>query len=151
MQTLQSKQFREQMRIIQRKLSVLKNSSDCFDGKKLHLRQCHALVEIGRSKQLSLKELAYKLDSDVSIASRTVEGLVKEEYLSRTPSLEDRRSVEISLTPKGEKVFATVEEQMEDLFAQIFSYIPEKDKKEVLNSLDLIIGALNKNASDKSL
>lgn len=47
-----SKQLREMIRIFERKLGVLGNcQSDCCG---ITLAQCHALVEIGRSRKISL-------------------------------------------------------------------------------------------------
>lgn len=139
-----SKQFREQIRILERRLGLLsKNSNDSFCCSKVTLPQCHALVEIGRAEKISLKELATLLSIDTSTTSRTVDGLVKKGYVERKVSSLDRRSIDIVLTPVGLKLFQDIESKMDSDFAEIFYRIPEKDQENVLHAMDCILTAFN--------
>ncbi|MBU4439706.1 MAG: MarR family transcriptional regulator, partial [Firmicutes bacterium] len=88
MNRAQPKQFREQIRILERKLGLLKKNNGSYCAEVLTLAQCHALVEIGRIETISLKELSVILAIDMSTTSRTVDGLVKKGYVLRIPSLE---------------------------------------------------------------
>ena len=119
MNPVQSKHFREQIRILERKLGLLKKNNGSCCAAALTLAQCHALVEIGRVKIISLKELSIILAIDMSTTSRTVDGLVKKGYVQRIPSREDRRSVEISLTESGFEIFETIESNNDTFFADI--------------------------------
>jgi DNA-binding MarR family transcriptional regulator len=100
-------------------------------------------VEIGRINSISLKDLAVILAIDMSTTSRTVDGLVKKGYVQRIPSLEDRRSVDISLTESGKVIFETIESNNDTFFADIFANIPNDEKMTVLHALDVILAAFD--------
>ncbi|MBP8866160.1 MAG: MarR family transcriptional regulator [Acetobacterium sp.] len=143
MNPVQSKHFREQIRILERKLGLLKKNNGSCCAAALTLAQCHALVEIGRVKIISLKELSIILAIDMSTTSRTVDGLVKKGYVQRIPSREDRRSVEISLTESGFEIFETIESNNDTFFADIFNNIPIDEKMNVLHALDVMLAAFD--------
>ncbi|HAZ05704.1 MarR family transcriptional regulator [Acetobacterium wieringae] len=143
MNRAQPKQFREQIRILERKLGLLKKNNGSCCAAVLTLAQCHAVVEIGRINSISLKDLAVILAIDISTTSRTVDGLVKKGYVQRTPSLEDRRSVDISLTESGMVIFETIESNNDTFFADIFDNIPNEEKMNVLHALDVILAAFD--------
>lgn len=144
MNRTQPKQFREQIRILERKLGLLKKNNGSCCAAVLTLAQCHALVEIGRVSTISLKELSIILAIDMSTTSRTVDGLVKKGYVQRIPSLEDRRSINISLTESGFVIFETIESNNDTFFADIFDNIPNDEQMNVLHALDVILEAFDK-------
>jgi DNA-binding MarR family transcriptional regulator len=141
----ESKQFREKIRILERKLGLLKKGNDCSYCKAVTLTQCHALVEIGRSNTTTLKDLSVILALDVSTTSRTVDSLVKKNYVLRSPCAKDRRSVDIRLSDEGTLIFQNIEESMDKEFNEIFSSIPHEEKYNVLHSLDIILEAFSSN------
>ncbi|WP_160684056.1 MarR family transcriptional regulator [Clostridium sp. C2-6-12] len=143
MNEINSKNFRESIRLLERKLGLLNKQESCCI--EVTLAQCHALVEIGRSKSISLKELANILGLDISTMSRTVDSLVKKKFVVRIPSETDRRSVLISLTSKGLSLFQDIENKMDAKFKSIFDNIPKEDQLTALSGLSIIIEAINKN------
>ncbi|MVX65378.1 MarR family winged helix-turn-helix transcriptional regulator [Clostridium chromiireducens] len=143
MNEINGKNFRELIRMLERKLGLLNKQDVCCS--EVTLAQCHALVEIGRAKAISLKELANILGLDVSTMSRTVDSLVKKEFIVRAPSKTDRRSVVIELTDKGLTIFNDIENTMDKQFENIFKQISGEDQLTALNGLSIIIDALNKN------
>lgn len=126
-------EFRELTRVLERNLESL-NKSDCCLG-NITSAQCHALVEIGRKKDLMLKDLATILRVDVSTTSKVVEELVKKEFVMREPSSVDRRSVQINLTSKGLLLFQKIEDDMNQLFEQIFGFVKEEEREPLLRAL----------------
>jgi DNA-binding MarR family transcriptional regulator len=66
--------------------------------------QVFVLHTLGEHELLSLNELAERIATDQSSASVVVQRLVEAGYVSRTPKKEDRRHVELRLTPKGRTV-----------------------------------------------
>lgn len=142
-----SKIFREQIRLLERKLGLLnKGSNNSFCCSKVTLSQCHALVEIGRAESLSLKDLAEILLLDVSTTSRTVDALVKKNYAKRETSTADRRSIQITLTDLGQKLYQDIEAKMDRDFLNCFKQIPINDRENVLHSMELILEALEKSS-----
>lgn len=139
-----SKEFREQIRILERRLGLLnKSNNGSFSCCKVTLPQCHALVEIGRAHHISLKNLANILSLDTSTTSRSVDGLVKKGYVTRQESSLDRRSIEITLTPTGQKLFQDIEQKMDNDFAKVFNRIPHEEKENVLKAMNCILNAFD--------
>lgn len=143
--TRESEKFREQIRLLVRKMGLLnKGNNGSFCCSKVTLSQCHALVEIGRAENLSLKELADILMLDVSTTSRTVDALVKKNYAKRENSTTDRRSIQIKLTELGQQLFQDIEAKMDNDYFNYFEHIPLNERENVLHSMDLILEALEK-------
>ena len=138
-----SKELRELTRKIERSLQKLNCSGMCSE--KVTLTQCHALVEIGRIQNTSLKDLAQRLDLDASTVSKTVENLVKRKLVSRMPLKENRRMVAIQLTAGGLEVFRRIEEDMDRRFRQVMDRIPEEKLASVLKALEIYNRALEGN------
>ena len=143
MERTKAKQFREKIRTLERSLEML-TQSDCTNYCSIGLSQCHALIEIGRKEDISLKELASIILLDTSTTSRIVDSLVKKGWAKRTPSKSDRRKINISLTKDGLTLFHKIEYDMDHTFEKIFNKIESSEHDKVLDALDLILNALKK-------
>ena len=139
-QTEKVNQLRELVRLMERKLGVLEDGEMACCG--VSLAQCHALVEIGRAKSISLVELSKLIDLDNSTMSRTVNNLVNNGLAERELDPNDRRYVTIKLTPDGFKAFNEIEENMEFYFEKIFLAIPAEKRDQVLESLNTLLTAI---------
>jgi Transcriptional regulators len=138
-----SKQLREMIRIMERKLGILKdNEFSCCD---ISISQCHALVEIGRIKSISLNELAELLNLENSTMSRTVNNLVTKQLVKRDIDPQDRRYVTISLTDDGYKVYEGIEDEMNLYFKNIYDNIPDNKKEQVMESMQILLAVMDKN------
>jgi DNA-binding MarR family transcriptional regulator len=137
---VQSCQLREILRLLERRLGMIDESSLSCCG--ITLAQCHALVEIGRSNALSLVELTAILDLDKSTTSRTVDSLVRRSLAERQTDPANRRYVVISLTSAGSKLFCRIEKEMSRYFAQVLAQIPEDKQSQVLESLQILTDAV---------
>jgi len=143
MENRASDYLHELIRVLVRNLGILeKNDANCCG---VTISQCHAIVEIGRSGEVSLNELAELLALDKSTMSRTINNLVEDGLVIRELHPEDRRYVKIKLTDKGMKVFKNIEESMDRYYKAIFNSVPEEKREQVLDSLKLLIEAVNKN------
>lgn len=133
-------ELRESVRLLERKLGILEDGEmSCCS---LTLAQCHALVEIGRAKCISLIELAKLLDLDNSTLSRTVNNLVNSGMVERALDPNDRRYVTIRLTPEGSAGFREIESNMNEYYARIYAAIPPEDRKKVLEGLQILLNAI---------
>jgi DNA-binding MarR family transcriptional regulator len=135
------KKLREMIRILERKLGILQESGYSCCG--VTMSQCHALVEIGRVKDISLNELAELLNLENSTMSRTVNNLVSSELAKRDIDPLDRRYVTISLTDKGDKLYKKIEKDMDQYFKEIYEEIPENKKQQVIESIEILLEAIN--------
>lgn len=71
--------------------------------------QADALVVIGSAEPVSLKELGDLLIAESGHPSRLVDRLVAAGLVARDPAREDRRRVELSLTPSGRRLVRRIE------------------------------------------
>ena len=138
-----SSYLRELIRILVRNLGILEKSDTSCCG--VTISQCHAIVEIGRSEEISLNELAKTLNLDKSTMSRTINNLVKSGLVIREMHPEDRRYVTIKLTDEGMDTFKNIESRMKEYYKNIFQSIPDNKREQVLESLKLLTEAVNKN------
>lgn len=136
-----SKQLREAIRILERKLGVLDENELTCCG--VTMAQCHALVEIGRAASISLNDLAALLNLENSTMSRTVNNLVAGELVKRDIDPKDRRYVTISLAEKGVLMFNQIENGMDTYYEKIYASIPEEKREQVVESLQLVLDAMD--------
>ena len=141
--TDKSKQLREVIRILERKLGALGDFHISCCG--VTMAQCHALVEIGRAGNISLNKLAELLNLESSSTSRTVDNLVKRGLVKRDIDPLDRRYVIIILTERGNELFRNIEERMDSYFRQVYLGLPIDKREQVLESLNLLLKAIGKN------
>lgn len=138
-----SKQLREMIRVLERKLGILQEGQFSCCG--ITMSQCHALVEIGRAESICLNDLAKILNLENNTMSRTVSNLAERKLAKREINPQDRRYLNISLTDKGYKHYKNIEEDMNQYFNDIYEAIPENKKQQVLESLEILIEAIDKN------
>jgi MarR family transcriptional regulator, organic hydroperoxide resistance regulator len=72
--------------------------------------QADALVVIGQAQPVSLKELGDLLIAEAGHPSRLIDRLVEAGLVARRPAGEDRRRVELRLTPRGRRLAKRVTE-----------------------------------------
>jgi len=106
------------------------------------MAQCHALLAMGERKEISVVELASMLGVDTSNLSRTVDAMVKAGLLNRVLNPQDRRYVSLTLTDEGKKAFDTIEHLFNVYLTRVFEFIPEDRHLQIMESLDLVAGAL---------
>lgn len=137
--TTQHEKLRECIRQLNRKIGGLEDSQlSCCN---ITMAQCHALVEIGRSKCISLVDLSKMLGLDNSTMSRTVNYLVKAELVNRDIDDNNRRYVTISLTEDGQKIFDSIETSMNLHYKRVLQKIPSEKQTEVLENIQILLDA----------
>ena len=136
----ESQQLRELIRLLERKLGILEDGEMACCG--ISMAQCHALIEIGRAKRISLVDLAKLLNLDNSTMSRTVNNLVNNGMVERQPDPNDRRYITIQLTQEGLEQFHGIESGMGEYFMKIYDAIPSESRAQVLESLQILLKAI---------
>jgi len=135
--------LREIVRILVRNLGLLEKTEAGCCG--VTLAQCHAIVEIGRVKEISLNSLAELLNLDKSTMSRTVDNLVKQNLVLREVHSENRRYIKIILTENGEEIYKGIEKNMEDYYKRVISLVPSEKREQVLDSLQILVDIVKVN------
>lgn len=135
--------LRELIRLLVRNLGILEKDEASCCG--ITISQCHAIVEVGRTEEVSLNKLSELLGLDKSTMSRTINNLVDSGLAQRELHPEDRRYITIKLTRDGEKTYNNIEDSMDKYYKNIFESIPEEKREQVLESLSLLTEAVKKN------
>ncbi len=102
----------------------------------------HLAVRPGES--LSGAEFSLRMGLSASRGSRVLAGMVRKGYLKSSPIPDDRRSVTISLTPKGRKMRADLERRMNACGESLLSRLSAAQKKRLTGAFGLIEQAFDK-------
>ncbi|WNQ12182.1 MarR family transcriptional regulator [Paenibacillus aurantius] len=125
------------------------NATPC--GYPLSVSQVYALQEL-ESNQLSITELASKLELERSSVSRLVDDLVKGGFVNRDINAANRREVILYLSEKGNKSIQQVRQRSVDFFRSLVEEFSDEDKELILggfNKLTLALSRYRRNQNDK--
>jgi len=111
---------------------------------ELKLSQMKALSAFKDDHPLLMKELASNCGAKISNMTTMVDELIAEGFAERKRDGEDRRKVLVRLTPKGKKIRAQFLKNRRNAAHSIFSKLGEKDRKDLLHSLDKVCTILEK-------
>lgn len=135
-----SERIREYLRQIERALDQLdQEKASCCNTT---MAQCHALVELGRLEKVSVNGLSEVLNLDKSTTSRTIQQLYEQNRVERTPSSEDRRQLDLTLTETGLNDYRKIESTMNSFFEQAYEAIPETSREQVVLALEILSKAI---------
>ena len=140
--------FRRALRFIERELSLQLDSETSCCG--VTLPQCHLLLELEVIGEVSLSGLADATGLDKSTLSRTVESLVKEGFVQRNTSPDDRRGVRIILTDNGIKKASLINGYCDTYYDALFSLIPASKHSSIIQSLSILADAMQKMHSENN-
>jgi DNA-binding MarR family transcriptional regulator len=117
-----------------------KSSADAYAHEfGLPIGQARCLAAIGRFAPLSVVDLAARSNLDKAQASRASQALVDRGLVAKRPSENDARSVVLSLTPRGRKLWAAVMELIAQRNNEIFGCLTPAQRKELGRMLDRLI------------
>jgi DNA-binding MarR family transcriptional regulator len=132
--------FRDSVRLLQRSLGwQAKNDAECCG---ITIAQCHALLEIGNRKELSLVDLAGALGLDSSTLSRTIDTMVAGELVERSANPDDRRYITLSLDGRGREIYKRINLTYDHYYQAILSRIPVDKQQQVIESIGLLARAV---------
>jgi DNA-binding MarR family transcriptional regulator len=134
------RKFRDTLRRFERLIAGQLKGSSCCSG--VTLSQCHALLEIEARGHAALNELAQSLCLDKSTLSRTVDGLVKSGLAERVSNDQDRRSIQLSLSPQGKRICDRINAGNDQLFSRVFERIEPTDRHRVIESFQALVNAM---------
>jgi len=106
--------------------------------------QCYSLLEIWKSESISMSELSEKMNLNSSTMTRILDNLVRDGYILREKSEEDRRLVLVSLSEKGKESAETLNETVNAYYKKIIMNIPSGQLEEVLTSANVLVDAFTK-------
>lgn len=106
--------------------------------------QCYTLLEIQKVNQIAMNELSDKMNLNSSTMTRILDTLVRDGYIDRQKSAEDRRLVLVSLTAKGAESANKLNHTVNSYYKKVIESIPSGKLEDVLLSADVLIHAFEK-------
>ena len=91
---------------------------------------------------ITLKELAESMKLAPATVSELVESLVKKDFLQRVQNPEDRRAVQITLTPHGQTLLDESIKRVEGLCEKLLSGLAPAERTAMLGALTKITNKL---------
>jgi DNA-binding MarR family transcriptional regulator len=104
-------------------------------GEGVTVPQLRVLVLASQPGHLNATAVAAALDVHLSSASRICDRLVQAGLLDRRDLPEDRRHVELTLTPAGQRLLATVNDHRRDVFTRILRRMAAADRAVLTQAL----------------
>jgi MarR family transcriptional regulator, lower aerobic nicotinate degradation pathway regulator len=95
------------------------------------------------TEESAAKVLAAKLAVSRPTVTNTLDWLEPRGYVTRTPGVLDRRSVDISITDKGRQALADADRRVLERLANLTSHLDRTEIAAIVESLEVLLGALN--------
>jgi len=105
------------------------------------MSQTYCLIELLENKSLTMQELSGKMNLSTSTITRVVDKLVRDKYIVRQRSQEDRRVVVASLSEKGLESAKEVQASINAYYEEITRHLPKNKVDEVLSAVSLLMDA----------
>ncbi len=106
--------------------------------------QTNILMFVSENSEKSMSEISLMTGLEKSSFTRSVDYLVKNEFIARNSSENDRRITKLSLTNKGIKAAKLIKNDFDDFLESLISDFSEKDKKDFFESLDATSKYINR-------
>jgi DNA-binding MarR family transcriptional regulator len=106
--------------------------------------QTHILMSVCENSEKSMSEISLMSGLEKSSFTRSVDYLVKNGYIIRNYSENDRRIIVLSLTNKGIKAAKLIKNDFEVYLDSLISGFSEKEKNEFFESLTVVSKYMNR-------
>lgn len=137
---------RELFQTLTRRFGLLNKNCCTTEGIEISTVHSHILYEIEKQHSPTMQQIADTLAIDVTTFSRQIQTLIKMQLVSKSPSLDDKRFFNLSLTAEGQKLAQSIETSMNAYLDEIFSHMNEFEQETVLRSIKLLNSAMAKSS-----
>ena len=114
-----------------------------FVGSPYPLPEARMVYEIGRRGSTTASELGRDLDLDAGYVSRLLQALRRRGVVQGKPAPNDARTSVLSLTEKGRKSYATLDERSRELTTAMLAKLPGKGREQLVGAMQAIETLLN--------
>jgi DNA-binding MarR family transcriptional regulator len=133
-------------RRVSRSLSRLERERICCGD--VTLQQFETLRMLHDRHELTVGEIADRLEIDLSTASRNLAVLERSGYIARARSSTDARRVTALLTRKGIRCIESLCCDEQSVFEAVLTRIPRNERAAVMRALETLADALDASATD---
>ena len=116
--------------------SILKVEERVLQNEKcrnLSISELHLIEKIGKQSALTVTQIAEKLNITLPSVTAAINKLCLKGYVKKERSLEDRRTVWVTLTDAGREVEAIHEKFHKELVMAIAASFDENEREDLLN------------------
>ena len=131
-------------RFYTRRIGVLHSS---YLGSPFPLPQARVLYEIGHRGECTASELGAELDIDLGYLSRLIQGLKRERLVQGEPARHDARHIRLTLTPKGRKAFASLDDTSRRTMGDMLAPLARGERERLVAALQTVETVLEPRAS----
>jgi DNA-binding MarR family transcriptional regulator len=117
-------------------------------GKTLTLSQFKLLKMVSLTNARTITDVTLFLGVSAAAASKAVDKLVRRKLLRRVEGHQDRREIQLSLTPASRRYLAAYDEKKQRKLAKVFRQFAANDLKSAAKLLDHLSVSLVDHASD---
>ncbi len=110
----------------------------------LSMSEIHTLDAINRMKNSKMREIASSLHVTLSTLTISVNNLIRKGYVTNQRVDEDKRVVNLSLTPKAKKVVKAHGEFHENMINEMLCDLNDEEKKVLEHTLDKLCNYFTK-------
>lgn len=114
------------------------------EGMDLTYNQYKTLLTVADRRECSLGDLARELDVAMSSTSQMIERLVGQGLVHREQDAENRRQVNIRLTPQGDALMRELREGILQGYARVLEKLDDGEQEELVGAFETIAGILGK-------
>ena len=104
-------------------------------GSPFPLPQARVLYELGHRGECTASELGAELDLDLRYLSRLLQGLKRQRLVQGEAAAHDARQVRLTLTPKGRKAFAALDEGSRRATGEMLAPLPVAHRERLVKAL----------------
>lgn len=116
-------------------------------GSPFPLPQARVLYELGQRGACTASELGADLELDLGYLSRLLQGLKRLKLVAGERARHDARHVRLTLTPKGRKAFAVLDEASRRVTNEMLAPLPAPLREKFVNALQTAHAVLDQQAA----
>ncbi|MDP4149886.1 MAG: MarR family transcriptional regulator [Bacteroidota bacterium] len=124
---------------------TIKNESE-ISGKLcggLNEKELFIILFVGQNKNVKMSDIADGLEAPLSTLTSIVDKLVEKKYLLRDHSVEDRRIVNVSLTPNGKKAYKISLDRKQIMAEKVLTQFNEKEQDTFIEHLNKLAASIS--------
>jgi len=106
----------------------------------ISISQSHILNALAEEGDLTMQQLARRMFKSVSTMTRVAAQLVRRGYVKRRRDPEDRRIVQVSITPQGKAIVAAITRDLVETQKAILAGIPAEEWPGAFKVLEALAG-----------
>jgi MarR family 2-MHQ and catechol resistance regulon transcriptional repressor len=102
----------------------------------LSLSEFKCLRAFRRDTEMSVKDIAHRMNLTSSRLTRIIDGLVKKRFVTRHIDPNDRRIINVRLTKQGEAVSKKVTNDCTHVYEQVLGILQSKDHDRIIQAVN---------------